>query len=69
MKPDEIWTTSILHMAGWLVHAVTEFGKKNLEFMTGQYRHARCLSSCARTRDTCAQTGMSRRWSFFCPDP
>ena len=69
MKPDEIWTTSILHMAGWLVHAVTEFGKKNLEFMTGQYRHARCLSSCVRTRDTCAQDWDVPQMVVFCPDP
>ena len=29
-KPDEIWTNSILHMAGLLVHAVSRVWKKNL---------------------------------------
>ena len=65
-KPDGIWTKSIFHIPGLLVHAVPE-SRNNLEFMTGQYRHARCLSSCERTRGKWAQTGMSRRW--FCPDP
>ena len=38
--------------------------EKKHAFMTGLYRNARCLSSCERTRDKWAQTGMSRRW--FC---
>ena len=60
-KPDEIWTESIFHIPGLLVHAVPESRKKHA-FMTGLYRNARCLSSCERTRDKWAQTGMSRRW-------
>ena len=64
-KPDEIRTKSIFHIPGLSVHAVPE-SRENLAFMTGQYRHARCFSSCESTRYKWAQTGMSRRW--FCPD-
>ena len=38
MKPDEMWTTSILHIAGWLVHAVGALRvTKNLQI---QGKHA-----------------------------
>ena len=39
--------------------------ENNLQFMSGQYRHVRCLSSCERTHYTWALTGMSRRRSFL----
>ena len=50
------------HQACWCMQFPSP--EKALEFTTGQYRHARCLSSCERTRDKWAQTRMSRRW--FC---
>ena len=38
-KPEKIWTNSILHMSGWLLHAVgARLSKKNHKI---QHRHAR----------------------------
>ena len=33
-KPDEIWTKSMFHMPGLLVHAVSRVQKTNLRFNT-----------------------------------